>query len=314
MTDEFLGPNLSTFGIALANREIARVEAGGTDMKAGPPRGTVSEQLAVLKMAKDVFSLLDSGTLLDRVSQPALWHTDLHLGNIFVNSDDPTQITCIIDWQSINVAPIFLQARFPDFLPIDEDYDFSTTALPKPPPNYEQMDADEKEFTMLRLKEARLAKAYEISSAIQNKRGYRALAIPSFLRGLFTHCENITEEGILPLRNCLIDLSKQWDDVEFTANCPIVFSEAEIEMHNRQYQEYLDFQKVQKLARILLSTDEEGWIDPRLDISQKLVQNEQVLKEVMRRSDQYHMSPEKVKSIWPFLGRSEVSTPTLSLN
>jgi hypothetical protein len=49
-------------------------------------------------------------------SGAVLWHTNLHLGNIFVSPDDPTTIKAIIDWQSSQVTPLFIQARFPDFL------------------------------------------------------------------------------------------------------------------------------------------------------------------------------------------------------
>jgi hypothetical protein len=34
-----------------------------------------------------------------------LWHNDLHSDNIFVNEDDPTEITGIIDWQGAHLSP-----------------------------------------------------------------------------------------------------------------------------------------------------------------------------------------------------------------
>ena len=48
--------------------------------------------------------------------KPCLWHSDLHTENIFVNPDDPTEITAIIDWQSVEVAPLLSQAGRPPFL------------------------------------------------------------------------------------------------------------------------------------------------------------------------------------------------------
>ena len=44
--------------------------------------------------------------------QPTLWHSDLHLNNIYVDLDTET-ITDIIDWQNITVAPLLLQAKIP---------------------------------------------------------------------------------------------------------------------------------------------------------------------------------------------------------
>ncbi|CAG7974253.1 unnamed protein product [Penicillium nalgiovense] len=50
---------------------------------------------------------------LQNISKPVLWHPDLHGDNIFVNSDQPTEIISIIDWQAVDLSPLFLQARHP---------------------------------------------------------------------------------------------------------------------------------------------------------------------------------------------------------
>jgi len=48
--------------------------------------------------------------------KPCLWHSDLHDENIFVSPDDPTEVTAIIDWQSIEIAPLISQAVKPPFV------------------------------------------------------------------------------------------------------------------------------------------------------------------------------------------------------
>jgi len=48
--------------------------------------------------------------VLEKFQQPSIWHTDLHLGDIFVSQDSPPQILSLIDWQSVPIAPLFLQA------------------------------------------------------------------------------------------------------------------------------------------------------------------------------------------------------------
>lgn len=48
--------------------------------------------------------------------KPCLWHSDLHDENIFVNPDDPTEVTAIIDWQSIEIAPLIAQVGKPAFI------------------------------------------------------------------------------------------------------------------------------------------------------------------------------------------------------
>ncbi|KKK16222.1 hypothetical protein ARAM_001796, partial [Aspergillus rambellii] len=48
-----------------------------------------------------------------------IWHNDLHTGNIFVDKDNPTKITSIIDWQAIPIYPIFLIAHHPSLIEYD---------------------------------------------------------------------------------------------------------------------------------------------------------------------------------------------------
>ncbi|EGE00104.1 serine/threonine protein kinase [Trichophyton tonsurans CBS 112818] len=72
-----------------------------------------------------------------------LWHPDLHTDNIFVDPQEPTKITCLIDWQAVHIAPLFLQARRPAFLdfdgPIPERLKF-----PSLPENFDDMQPEEK--------------------------------------------------------------------------------------------------------------------------------------------------------------------------
>jgi hypothetical protein len=103
-------------------REIARIEQRKSVTMSDRLFVCTEEQLVVLNMVREVMSLLDTGTIIDKFSQPVLWHTDLHMGNIFVSSKDPTKVISIIDWQSISVSPLLLQARFPEVLSIDSDF------------------------------------------------------------------------------------------------------------------------------------------------------------------------------------------------
>lgn len=36
-----------------------------------------------------------------------IWHDDLHLDNIFLNPDDPSDILSFIDWQSTELEPLY---------------------------------------------------------------------------------------------------------------------------------------------------------------------------------------------------------------
>ncbi|PGH10605.1 hypothetical protein AJ80_07456 [Polytolypa hystricis UAMH7299] len=296
-------PNLSVFGIALAEREISRINQNTTTVTLGPPRGSVNEQLALLTIAKSIMSKLDSQTLVDKVSQPNLWHTDLHMGNIYVSDENPPTIVSLIDWQSIKISPLFLQARFPEFLSFDEDYYTLGSEVSQLPKDIDQMDADVKDIVEYKLREAKLAKAYELSTESKNNQAYKALFIPSFLRELFFRCGEVLEHGVIPLRASLIGIADAWNELGFTGDCPFTFSEEEKQKHDQEFQKYHDFQRIQEVARKGLSTDSEGWVAPQLDFTMKQRQNEELLEHIMRRSAEYNMSPEEVRSIWPFLQR-----------
>ncbi|KAH7381591.1 kinase-like domain-containing protein [Pyrenochaeta sp. MPI-SDFR-AT-0127] len=302
-------PTLSSFGIALAELEITLLRQNWTSTISAfdPPRGSYDEQIAVLEMTKEAMSRLDECTFINQASEPVLWHTDPHMGNIFVSEKDPSQIVSLIDWQSIIVLPIFIQARFPKMLPVEEDYALGMNNLPKLPQNYSEMDAKDKEYAEYKLKEARLAKLYELKLGLENNQAHKAFHMPSFLRELFIRCVEVSEEGVIPLRACLIELSSVWNDLGFTDQCPFNFSEDDLQKHEQQFERYRDYHNVHELARKILDTDSEGWISPYLDFATKQQQNEELLQEVMRQSIEYNKSPEEIRRIWPYLERSQDS-------
>jgi len=52
----------------------------------------------------------------EALGKPHVWHNDLHSANIFVDPLNPTKITGIIDWQNIQIRPLYFQARQPFFI------------------------------------------------------------------------------------------------------------------------------------------------------------------------------------------------------
>ncbi|RYO15711.1 hypothetical protein AA0111_g11632 [Alternaria arborescens] len=297
-------PDLPSFGTALVERELTFLQKRWSVSTTGVPRGSLDEEITVLKMAKEVMSRLNERTLMGKVSEPVLWHTDLHMGNIYVSEQNPEEIVSLIDWQSVVVSPLFLQARFPEFLTVGEDYVLGTMELPKLPPNFDEMDAEDKKFAEHNLKEAKLAKIYEISSKSKNIRGWKALQVPLFIRELFIRCAEASEEGVVPLRACLIEYAANWEEIGFEGECPISFSEEELKRHEQQFEEYSKYHEILKWARGILGTDVEGWLMPMLDIEEARKKSDELLEEFVRRCDQYNMTPERMREIWPYSERS----------
>lgn len=241
-----LGSNLSSYGVTLAEREIARIkrDRNGSRLVRGSPRRSVEEDLATLEIAKEVMSRLnDSPTLPSKVSEPVLWHTNLHMGNIYVSDDDPTKIVSIIDWQAIVIAPLYLQTRWPISLPVEEDYELGLDT-PKLPDDYDKMNAEDREEAESKHQEVMLAKAYELSTGGKNNRAWKGLQMPRFLHEPFVRCGEASEEGTIPLRECLIEVWKNWEELRFIGECPFTFTEEELENHAREFAAYEDFHRI----------------------------------------------------------------------
>ncbi|KAJ5101758.1 hypothetical protein NUU61_003980 [Penicillium alfredii] len=86
-------------------------------------------------MAKKVMLAVANNPKLLAQSQPILWYTDLYMGNIFVAED--------------NLAAL--------------------------PPDYEDIDADDKEIVLYNKEKAIWTKAYEVVSFLNDRVAWRAI-------------------------------------------------------------------------------------------------------------------------------------------
>lgn len=293
------GPDLPSFGIALVDREMARIEQVSKADRKRP--GSADEEIAVLDMAKKVISLISPSSLFLKASRPALWHTDLHMGNIFVSDTDPTQIVSLIDWQSIVISPLLLQARFPEFLSVgpSSSYEFGMD-FPQLPQDFDSIDEQGKKIIEFKHVQAKMAKGYELATGGYNIEGYRALSIPFSIQELFLRCGDASDEGTVPLRNCLVEVLEGWHDLGFINDAPFTFDQKTLHKHSQDLEKYRNIHKVREIARDALCTDSEGWIAPQLDFKVKQLENKALIEYAMAHSVDYNMTPEEIYSIWPF--------------
>ncbi|SPB51024.1 unnamed protein product [Aspergillus niger] len=194
--------------------------------------------------------------------------------------------------------PAFLQSRWPEFLKPPNNYTQSF-AHPELPDGYDNMDDESKLLARRGWSQAKLAKAYEVSTFLENRPAHIARNVPRVFRELFTRCGEVSEMGVIPLRACLIEIFQNWADLGFTGSCPFSFTEEDIETHERQFVEYQAWHEVQHLAQECLDTDTEGWISPELDIEEKRRQNRELLAMFIERMAD-EKSPE-ARRMWPFL-------------
>ncbi|KAG6906627.1 hypothetical protein DXG01_012872 [Tephrocybe rancida] len=171
-----------------------------------------------------------------------LWHPDLHAGNLFVSASGPPahdgklrlNITSCIDWQGAWVGPAFLQlavpkvyrATFPEFhnqLPTDVHI----------------VDAAERlEFERLH-REAVYHRRFE-AEVLGDMMELPALNELRELEDL-SHCTWRT--GLIPFREIMIQLWKQWPKVAPNHKCPINFTPSECEAYENAYRFWLEHRK-----------------------------------------------------------------------
>jgi hypothetical protein len=297
-----VGSSLSSYGEMLAKREIYRIQNVPRRNSSSIYYGTASEQISLLQTAVTAMRSLEVYPLLARSSQPRLWHTDLHMGNIFVSEQDPSKILSFIDWQSIQVAPTFLQARWPEFVTPPTDYKTGFTQ-PELPDSYDQLDPEDQEIAKYQWGLANRTKAYEVSNFLNDQVHHDAMNVPRVFRELFLRCGETWEVGCVPLRACLIELFTSWGDLKLPGTCPFSFKKDELCTHEGQFREYQEWHKVRDFAKEYLSTDDEGWISPELDFAEMRMRNRNLLNLFVEQMAG-EKSPEEARKMWPFLEES----------
>lgn len=295
-----IGNSVSGLGISIAERELFLISREGQQSQSNYYRGTFEQQSQLLEVTMAVMKLLDANELLKKASQPTLWHTDLHMGNIFVNPEECSEILSLIDFQSATVLPAFLQAQWPIFLRPPQNYDYVREIFqPQLPEDFDKHDEESRIIALREWSQVKLAKAYEVSTYLEDRAAHDAMSVPRVFRELFIRCGEVSDVGIVPLRACLIEICQNWANLGFSGECLYSFSQAELDEHERQFAEYQAWYEVRMLAEECLDTDAEGWIAPQLDINEKRRQNEELMALYIEKMAG-EKSAKEAKAMWPF--------------
>ncbi|GKZ38817.1 phosphotransferase enzyme [Aspergillus brasiliensis] len=182
-----------------------------------------------------------------------LWHTDLRTPNIFV--DNSGHITSIIDWQSTWAGPLFLQGRHPHFLDYDDDL------ILKLPKDFKQLDPDTQRDLKEKVASSILLYLYEKYTAKRNPLLDKVLRYPNgkTLAHPIHFVGNTWDGDILPLRESLIRIQKNWDTFNHVKyrKCPINFTPEEIHKHYADSEGWNEVQDFWDAMSGILSRD--GW-------------------------------------------------------
>ncbi|KAI3148378.1 hypothetical protein CBS147325_3531 [Penicillium roqueforti] len=198
-------------------------------------------------------------------------HPDLNLDNIFV---DPKtlQITCIVDWQSACVAPLFYHADVPRMCahrgPLQEGW-----VVPERPEDFGSLSAEEQrkiddDLESQILHKYYLAKVYRLSprywSVLQNKK-IPIIRKPVWLvTGVWENCD------LFFVRESLTSLFAQWEKLVPAVPCPISFTNQDVELHSKEEENINGVGKLLKIFRDGSVLPVDGMVLPKdYDTAQK---------------------------------------------
>ncbi|KAK2861443.1 hypothetical protein FQN49_004186 [Arthroderma sp. PD_2] len=178
-----------------------------------------------LKAIESYLSIIRYLIPADRsIAAACLWHSDLHVENIFVNPNAPTTIVGIIDWQSTEIAPLFYHARPPYFL----DYDgpqLSGLERPRLPDNFATLSIDaQKKANALYSKQA-LAALYRTLVHGYNRRLYNAMEYQETASfDLLLLGRNLLIDGEATYLGRIAELESEWVGLPGVGESPYPFA------------------------------------------------------------------------------------------
>ncbi|GKZ19282.1 hypothetical protein AbraIFM66951_011424 [Aspergillus brasiliensis] len=293
---------LTDLGLGLVSRGLAHLQHSSLAPRR-PHFGTKSEHLEILTKVKETMLHLGEFTPLQKFSKPTLWHNDLHLGNIYVSEQDPTAIVNIIDWQFTSIMPAFMQVQWPSFLAPPDGYE-AGTVKPELPPNFEEMDADEKAFAITERDRALLSKCYEAALVKNHMPSYLAMTrVDSAVRHLFSFAEDTTKDGIVPLRDCLTQVAEHWNEMGITEQCPYHITNEALSKHRLELARYNDWQTLKGYTQELLHSDDEGWVSPQLDFEKVQARHAELFQLYIERETE-EITEEEAKRLWFYIENS----------
>ncbi|PWY89763.1 phosphotransferase enzyme family protein [Aspergillus heteromorphus CBS 117.55] len=215
--------------------------------------GQITSKLPKLLLPKD-----------KTLSKPVLWHPDLHADNIFVNPDQPTEIISIIDWQAVNLSPLFLQARHPALIefegPIPEG--LQSISLPD---NFDEL-SPEKQLEAKKLRAAQsLYKLYDIQLIRNCPDVAHALQFRDSLAGQITGLSSsLFSDGEPIVQGMLMRLQDEWSSyIGSSIPCPLSFT---VEEKERQRQNEIKWSRGVELMEEFLGQvgayrGWDGWVN-----------------------------------------------------
>ncbi|KAJ5186517.1 hypothetical protein N7449_011281 [Penicillium cf. viridicatum] len=179
----------------------------------------------------------DMGKKLDALAyyQRVLWHDDLHDDNIFVDPENPENITGVIDWQSCHISPLFNHNPDPAFLDWDGLEPETLDLIPRP--ILSELSPEDRATAMHEYTVQNVFIGWRKLMQSKNPALYRVTEFrKTAAYGLIFLAHRMFEYGETHFQSLLVDIKDSWASLPaVTSNAPFPFdfSEADIERIKR---------------------------------------------------------------------------------
>ncbi|CAG8004782.1 unnamed protein product [Penicillium salamii] len=263
--------------------------------------------LALLKKYIDVAPHLVPPSTDESGCANVLWHPDLHLDNIFVDPDTH-QITRIVDWQSASVAPLFYQSgvprlcRYPGH--VREGW-----VVPKRPENFESLNKNEQKRIDDDLESETLHKYYEAQVCKRAPQHWAVLqqqTVSIIRKPVWLVTGAWENRDLFFLRESLMGLVADWEDLFPGVPCPIGFSSDDVMFQAKEQENINGVGHMLTLFRDQAVLPVDGMVDPKdFDIARE---NCRKFRDIFIRLGKNDEERELYRNLWPFQeSESEIS-------
>ena len=217
---------MKDFALSSVQRELKAIESSEGENKChlnvSDEFPAQSDYRVLLEKVSSIIPTLSSDRRVLDVSKPTIWHPALRLENILVSAEDPTHIKGIVGWRASQISPLFLQARFLEFLATPTFYNFGDD-LPSLS-GFSELSSEE-QWEALKFKDlVARSKYYEMCVAEYNDLVYDAMKLDRRLSEPFRFCQLPPTGDLARLRDCLISISKDWATLGLPGDCPFAFT------------------------------------------------------------------------------------------
>lgn len=214
----------------------------------GSSQRVVEDHLRLLQTSRKTLEVVGNTTNFQEPCSPSLLHPDLHARNIFVDPDNPTKISGIIDWQSTAIEPAFVHAvETPDFADeplLDKTLDADVPHDSREAQNHAQRCR--KTWAVMAFLCPKLGKATTMNSVLCH-----------YLAGVSSGCS----DEATTLRSLLTNVNNEWSELGIPGICPYQPSQEDANSLSAELDQLESTQRLRAYLSRLLRCEMDGWIE-----------------------------------------------------